>query len=726
MSFLPVSSHPSVHVVRDSVLVGGQTLSFQDRSVRGLDDAVYEKHPSVWEAVPRGDCLVSIGDTVVRHIVGLRKFGYEEAPYGRRSAVKTVIRIDKENGECAHISAFQHAGDQWWVAGSKHVHLAWRSGHYAEDIAAYVADRYKYALRIAAVWESMLASGKYDAAWFFTLIDGLGATACAEAILAESEHIVRYDDGEKDTLKFFAIAEPRGSSPSLCSTPEMAYTLFRRCLLPTAACSAKPVFLGSAEDVAERETVARRINSEGVVCYGLDELGLPVCMWKEKSYPYVMERVNREAALHGRTLPQIIRRTHQRLAEMDPATRTYFAEWEAERFPWLLAFAAWLHNTGVLPAKDGWSVQCRWLTLQDAFRTAPAAEVSAAAAAAAAAATGAPAVKVIVLVGLPGSGKSTLARSLYKMLRDASHTPCWLNQDEADSNRQRYLGAVKRAMADPSVTHLILDKSNLDPANRKDYADLGLLTDLTVILEHPDGLELTKAVCAERFLARGEAHRSLRSAGDGAVGPEKFLSICDAMMSRARTIEEENILKLDVRAPAAHNLGLIWTALSYGAGVGMAPMCEDAVRFSTEYERAVPAFKRPMFGGLAITDAAPLLAAVGATAGAEALDGKSVRGSFHITLYFLGDVMDPVWFLDFAGRIGSSVELVATEIVWNDKGVCARVELPAGVGCSHASPHITLALAPSIKPVYSNDLLGRKDAKRFSCRVPLTGKFFFG
>ena len=722
MSFLSVS-HPSVHIVRDKVIVGGQALSFQDRSVRGLDDAVYEKHPSVWEAVPRGDCLVTVGDTVVRHVVGLRKFGYEDAPYGKRGAVKSVIRIDKENGECAHIAAFQHAGAQWWIAGSKHVHLAWRAGHYAEDSANYTADRYKYALRIAAVWESMLASGKYDAAWFFTMLDGMGATACAEAILAESEHIVRYDADEKDTLKFFALAEPRDSSLALCATPEMAYALFRRCMLPTAACSAAPVALGSAADGAEREAVARRINSEGVVCYGLDALGLPVCMWKEKSYPYVMERVNREAALHGRTLPQIIRRTNQRLAEMDPATRTYFAEWEAERFPWLLAFAAWLHATGVLPAKDGWSVQCRWLTLQDAFRIAPAAEIAAAEAAASAAAAGAPAVKVIVLVGLPGSGKSTLGRSLYKMLHDVGHTPCWLNQDEADSNRQRYLGAVKKAMADSSITHLILDKSNLDPANRKDYADLGLLTDLTVILEHPDGVEATKTVCAERFLARGEAHRSLRSAGADAVSPEKFHSICDAMLRNARTIEEENILKLDVRAPAEHNLGLIWSSLGFGAS---APMCESAVRFSTEYERAVPHFKRPMYGGLAITDVAPLLAAVHASAGAEALDGKAVRDSFHVTLRFLGDVMDPVWFLDFAGRIGSTVELVATEIVWNDKGVCARVELPAGVGCSHASPHITVALGASIKPVYSNDLLGRKDAKRVSCRVPLTGKFFFG
>lgn len=723
MSFLPVS-HSSVRIVRDTVVIGGATLSFQDRSVGGLDDVVYEKHPSVWEAVPRGDCLISIDGAVVRHVVGLRKFGYEGSPYGRASEVRSVVRIDKENGECAHISAFQYGSHRWWVAGSKHVHLAWRAGHYAEDIAAYTADRYKYAKRIAAIWESMLTSGKYDADWFFTMLDGVSSTACAEAILAESEHIVRYEADEKDTLRFYAIAEPRDSSLSLCAPPAMAFALFERCCLPIAKRSAAPVALGSAEDAAAREAVARRTNSEGVVSYGLDALGLPVCMWKEKSYPYVMERVVREATIHGRTLPQIIRRTHQRLGEMDAATRAYFAEWEAERFPWLMSFAAWLQATGVLPTKDGWSVQSRWLTLQDAFRAAPAAEIAAATAEAEAAASAGSAAKVIVLVGLPGSGKSTLARALYKMLHDAGHTPCWLNQDEADSNRQRYLGAVKRAMADTSVTHIILDKSNLDPANRKDYADLGLMTDLTVILEHPDGLDATKAVCAERFLARGDAHRSLRAVGDGAVGRDKFLSICDAMMARARTIEEENILKLDIRAEPEHNLGVVWTALGLGLGLGHAlvPFFSAGVRFAQEYERTVPHIKRPMYGGLAITDAAPLIDAIDA----EALTGKTLRDAFHVTLRFLGDTMDPVWFLDFAGRLGSTTELVATEIVWNDKGVCARVELPSSAGCSVSTPHITLALAKDIKPVYSNDLLARRDAKRVACRIPLTGKFFFG
>ena len=354
MSFLSTSS-PSVRIVTDKVTIGGLEFTFQDRSVGGIDDAVYESDRAVWEAVPRGDCLISVGDAAVAHVVGLRKFGYPGSPYGRRSEVQSVVFVDKENGECAHIAAFVHAGVEYWVAGSKHVHLVWRVGHYDADIAAYVAQRYTTALKVAAVWNRMLGSAGVDGAWFFTMLSGTGMTACAEAILADSEHIVEYADGEKDTLKFFALAEPKASTPSLCSTPEHARALFERCGLPTAAFSTKYT-VGSSALAAALEAIARRNNSEGVVAYGLDSLGLVVYMWKEKSYPYVMERVVREAVIGDKTLAQIKRRVRARLDEQAADVRAYFTEWAAVRFPWLLTFAAWLRATRVIPVRDKWSV----------------------------------------------------------------------------------------------------------------------------------------------------------------------------------------------------------------------------------------------------------------------------------------------------------------------------------------------------------------------------------
>ena len=706
MNFLPCASS-SIRVVVDTVRIGDVELVLSDRSVRGLDDPVYESDRSVWEAVPRGDTTISIGGTVVHHVVGLRKFGYAGAPYGRSGDVSKVITITKENGECAHISAFTAGGIQYWVAGSKHVHLVWRVGHYDTDITGYTAQRYTTALKVARLWHAMTLRGDVDAVWFFTLLDGMRATACAEAILADSEHIVEYADDAKDTLKFYAIAEPKDSALSLCCAPSVSYTIFTRCGLPTAVCSAE-FALGSAEYTAELDRVARLPNSEGVVVYGLDSYGHVVCMWKEKSYPYVMERVVREAAIHGRTLPEIRERVARRLREQESAVCAYFTEWESTRFPWLLEFVGWLRATGVLPVRDAWTVQSRWLTLQRTFRGLGAEERAAALASPVAGEAGK---TVVVFVGLPCSGKSTLARGLLRLLSNAGHTARWLNQDEAECNRQRYLNAVKAVAADPAVTHILLDKANLDPANRKDYTDLGLIPTHTVVLLHPDGAAATKAVCAERFAGRGEGHRSLRSAGASAVSAAKFLGICGTMLEKWKDVEDA--LHLDIRASAVENLTAVATAL------GLDPAgASDAVDFAVGYERAIVGVKRPYYGGLSLVDGIPGL--VGAIP-AHALGTKALRPEFHVTLRFLGDIMDPIWYMDFLSKIGSPVDFTVTEIVWDDKCVAARVALPDGVVCVSSHPHITLALAEGVKPAYSATLLARADAPSLLVEVPVKG-----
>jgi hypothetical protein len=309
------------------------------------------------------------------------------------------------------------------------------------------------------------------------------------------------------------------------------------------------------------------------------------------------------------------------------------------------------------------------------------------------------------------------------MLDAAGHVPRWLNQDEADSNRQRYIGAIKAVMADPSVTHIILDKSNLDAGNRKDYTDLGLDASLTVVIQHPDGLEATKAVCAQRFLARGAAHRSLRAAGEGAVDRDKFLGICDSMLARWRGLE--GAYPLDILMPPETMLGAVWTRLGLPATAGLDAACRDAVSFARSYEDAIAAHKRPQYGGLAARRG---VEALRAAIPADALTGKHQRAEFHTTLRYLGDCMDPVWYLDFAPLIGTEAALKVTEIAWDDRCVAARIELPDGVSCSNAIPHITIALAKGTQPVYSNNLLASSDAStsRIAVDIPLIGKYFFG
>jgi tRNA splicing ligase len=617
------------------------------------------------------------------------------------------VLVDKENGECAHVGAFTHNDTRYWIAGSKNVHVIFKVGDFATAESVYTADRYRYAIKIARVWNAQSAS---IVDTFHDYLTETGYTACGEAILSDSEHIVAYD--EKDLIKFYALSKPGSSTDGLTAVcPIITQTIFASFELPTAVFS--PVYeFNSSEYVNALENVARRRNSEGVVAYGLDDNCRVVCMWKEKSYPYVMERVVREQITHNKTQKQIRNRVKQRLSEHEGALRTYFAEWEAERFPWLLSFAAWLKIKGITPVKNAWDVQSKWLTLQHEFHNAPTQEKKEAETVRDTALTE-NGIKVIQFVGLPGSGKSTAARGIYWLLKQAGHSPRWLNQDEADSNRKKYLDAIKNAMMDSSTSHILLDKSNLDPMNRKDYEDLGLDVTMTVHYTHPDGFDAYKAVCLERFLARGQGHRSLPAS----VGEERFTEICADMFAKYQK-PSGNVLDVDVRDPPASVLA----ALSSSLGL-VTVDCLKAVEFAQAYEEAIKANpKKPTFCGIEVREGfETLLSAVPA----EALVGKELRKDYHITTRYFGGEMDPVYFMTHKALMaGETPSFRITEIVWDDKIVTARVQ--GDFACANKIPHITIAMAPKTQASYSNTVLESHVCEKLFVNIPLCGKYYFG
>jgi hypothetical protein len=380
MSFdLPPISFPKIRTAKTSVTLGnGVVVDATERSIAGLDDPVYEKQPSVWEAVPRGLGVYALNGEPVANIVGLRKFGYLGSPYGSVADVKTVVLVDKENGECAHVAAFvASCGTPYWIVGSKNVHCLFPHGDFGTAESTYAGlERYKYAIKIARVWARMIDT--FDSRGFHNYLAENRYTACGEAILADSEHIVAYD--HKDIIKFYALTALRPSAEGLTACgPLDAQVVFQRFGLPSATFSSTYNY-PSDEYTGALNTVARRENSEGVVVYGSDATGRVVAMWKEKSYPYVMERVVREAVISGQSQKHIRHRVTTRLADLSVELRAYFTDWELHRYPELLTFAVWLRMRGYIPTRASWDIQSRWLTLQAEFQAAPAEEKAAAAA----------------------------------------------------------------------------------------------------------------------------------------------------------------------------------------------------------------------------------------------------------------------------------------------------------------------------------------------------------
>ena len=707
-------SNTSVRVVKSSIQMYGHNFESTEQLIVGLDDTIYEKNRDLWETIPRGNGIYTIDGTHVACISGLRKFGYCGSPYGYSDAINTVVFVDKENGECAHIGAFQYNGELYWIAGSKNVHVIFKMGDFMTAESVYTADRYRYAIKIARVWNAQSLRNP-SVIEFHKYLTNTGYTACGEAILSDSEHIVSYDI--KDIIKFYALTSPGLSSLEglTAVNPSDTHSKFVEFDLPTAALSR--VYLYNSIEYNEAcEIVARRINSEGVVAYGIDNNNHVICMWKEKSYPYVMERVVREQIIHDKTHRQIRKRVKQRLEDHDVSLRSYFKQWEADRFPWLLAFAEWLRLKGIVPAENAWNIQSRWLTLQMQFYNAPIEEIKNAEYVRDSHTMDNTEIKVIQFVGLPGCGKSTVARAIYWLLNRAGHNPRWLNQDEAASNRKKYLDAIKTAIADSSTTHIILDKSNLDPLNRKDYTDLGMDISITVNYQHPDGFDAYREVCTSRFMMRGICHRSLRTTE---TSVQRFAEICSEMYAKY-TPPSGNVINVNICEPATSIVSVLSSYLKI-----IDPDCNSAVQFAQEYENIMSEMpKRPLFCNIKLHNVGDPLLVVAAIP-EEALVGKHLRKEFHITTRFLGGEMCPIWFMKHIALIKSDTcpKFTVTEIVWDDRVVVARIK--GEFECANSIPHITLALAPKTVPAYSNTLLESLSGEKIHVNIPMTGKYCF-
>ena len=114
----------------------------------------------------------------------------------------------------------------------------------------------------------------------------------------------------------------------------------------------------------------------------------------------------------------------------------------------------------------------------------------------------------------------------------------------------------------------------------------------------------------------------------------------------------------------------------------------------------------------------------------QALGTFKVNSKFHVTLLYLGgkayvgkDDSDKT-LETLSDHEGRSIELLVTHVVHDEHAIALRVDkasLP--VPCANQEAHITFALAPQVKPVYSNQLLGKRDRwTDIEGEIVLTGK----
>jgi len=356
------SSHNSTMPAVLSTLIKFGDFTIRSQSVSWDHDY---KDLSLWETVPRGCNYISVDDTKIATLMGVRKFGYENDKFGPPvppEDLKTVVLMEKANGENAKMSAFTHGGRHFWLVSAKNVCIVYEVGNLDETLAKISSmekpDRYNTVIKIAKIWESIMP--------VLALHAELAAkkwTLNAEIILDDTDHIVIYT--KKNCFKFFAITHDAPSSTGLTAvSPMEAITFFEAYSLDHVECHG-PYAYGSSEHLAKLDEITfatdsnGRVLSEGVVSYAMSADERVRLILKHKSILYDLERSGiRHCQQNGELTESDLRSRIEMLAGSD-INRPVVQRWLKTRFPFFLAFTEWLQSETILPLppkgeKDAW------------------------------------------------------------------------------------------------------------------------------------------------------------------------------------------------------------------------------------------------------------------------------------------------------------------------------------------------------------------------------------
>ncbi|KAH8610820.1 Fungal tRNA ligase phosphodiesterase domain [Trypanosoma vivax] len=760
VSFKPRFTFKENSRVRESaatVQLDGKKFVVVQRSIVGSHNALYRKNQSFWEHIPRGQaCVFAVsGDEgnfeMVATLQGLRKFGKYDEPYGGKGEEPTTaVVFEAIDGVSGQLSAFCHNDEKYWIIGSTRRHIVLRFNVPNEDIEAnklsheiddsnvsgYNESHWCSVLtnRVAKLFQRVvrtLPKGKPEALHEF--LSSNGYTACFDATLLDSGHIIDYGMGE--SLLFYAITKSgMPSSNGLCVDPATVTGELQSFGLRAASYKGCPPVVkpGSDAYVSLRESTARRLKCKGAVLYGMNDAGIVVRVWKIPSYVFFAERAAQETIVTHRLSGKVLReKLVKRIERMPKDLRQYLTEWKMVRMDTLVHFAAWLHITlKLIPNTDlnqQRQVRRRWISLQRQFKESMNDKLE-------------KQVKnyepsivemedndpdAIICVGPQGCGKSTFSRALFALLQQAGQKPRWLNQDEI-GDRQSYLKAIRMAK-DSDCTHIILDKMNLDDDARDSDYSLFNLKAIYVVWTHPEGTTKMTELCFERVLNRGGSHRTFlvtKAQREDATQRKRMQGIVRACVSRCRFPTEGFTVEADVREPTSVILAQVWEVLSQH---GMAELpdiktlnVEEAMELSREYESLLGKLPRSIvYGAIGITMPEKVIAATPP----ELLTGKRRQNSFHVTTIYIGNrmVIDPVLLVRLARVRGSSIELTLEYVASDLKATAIAVRNQKEFYTQNAHPHITVATVPGVPAKYSNELLDnshKSDPNRTIVKLP--------
>jgi adenylate kinase family enzyme len=677
---------------------------------RFKEDELYN-NPEIHLLIPRGLCFIFVNQMFAHAIYGHPKFGNFGDYINSTTELKlTTYRYfrRKENGECVHWSAFQYDSIVYEVIGSKNVHLVVRASHFEEDIKQFTDLRYSFATKMG---NAINNSVQNNISKILTYFLATGTTFCAESCFIDSQHIVAYD---KTKIFFFAVTKKREqqSDSFVVIHPRQIDTFFTELGLQPVA---ETIVCNTEDDIKNAEHYFEsQKNSEGAVVYCTHDDQKVDYVYKHKNYDYIFMRALREQMRKMAPTSRILKRfaelhiVHPDLQQMtDQALKfnAYYRLLKSENFfeQWVTHFA----NFKLLTTDEQQSLLDKFNEIEKSVGT----------------------LNVIMFVGFPGSGKSFLARSLKELLQSSvkdGEKVVHLEQDmffnKGKSASKEYDKAIQIAMNDPAVTYLLLSKSNhCTQVRNKTYEILSKCSknvDRTYVvmsagnMESTTNIERTSEICVDRIMNRGFAHTSLFGKTESEVRTllqNIFFKQWEPLTENESVYQvididiEDN--KESVVASCVYqlqNFGMLTENLTPClTSVFEKIKAEDELQSKTNIKNLKygVGYDAIVFDGLIFKN--------------KILENESIKhkidqnllvakDEFHITLHYYGCVSE-----DKASPFTSGTEykIHIVGYVVDSNALALVVELPDDVSEKPTTPHITFALGPNIKPVYSKTLI---------------------
>jgi len=336
--------------VPDGILPTGVTGRLHDVKVftrHGPDDALYDCQQDLREKVARGNCFLEVckrgGDsTVICVIHAMKKFTgglgddddrtsesdfiwqrYFSQPFDTAEA---IVCTKKQNGEAAHLAACRIGTEVYICAGSKNVHLVFRS---SEDLDKYPLheQRYQFAKEVSrCILEVLDRLSEGDRTCLLEFLCDTRTTAVFELLSPHHQHVEDLSELLAAELKFIAWTSCRlESADSLtfcCLPPDSGIELAKMFELNTVDYSI--ISLGSLDE--HLADIRSRYGVEGEVLFFLDNRRKTIGMLKKKSIWYIIVRAIRQKVQaacmsYSKNSEAFVRSTHvhkieQRLKEI--------------------------------------------------------------------------------------------------------------------------------------------------------------------------------------------------------------------------------------------------------------------------------------------------------------------------------------------------------------------------------------------------------------------------